>query len=83
MSERRKRIESNLFANADKVTPQELDSSIFGNDGWFDGVIEDETITFIPIDKLQADLSQPRRAIPSFLYRQWNDQANQIEEGGY
>lgn len=78
MSDRRKRIESNLFANADKVSPQELDSSIFGGEGWFDSVVEDETITFIPIDKIEADLSQPRRALPSFLYRQWDGRAPYI-----
>lgn len=79
MSKRRKRIETNLFADADsKVNPKELDSSIFGGQGWFDTVIEDETITFLSINKLQADLSQPRRSMPSFLYKAWDGSADQV-----
>lgn len=78
MSDRRKRIESNLFGEADKVDPKELDSSIFGGNGWFDNVLEDESITFINIYKLRADLTQPRRALPSFLYKDWRGTADDI-----
>jgi hypothetical protein len=79
MSDRRKRIEENLFASADKVNPQELDNSIFGGSDLFENVVEDETITYLSIHKLQADLAQPRRSIPSFLYQQWDGSADKVE----
>jgi len=80
VSDRRKRIEKNLFSEADKVSPQELDNSIFGTDGWFDGIVEDETINYVQIQQIYADPTQPRRAVPSYIGQGWDGNPQLVQQ---